>query len=193
LGRFALIEINIESIRVSLVNSQRVILLKEKTGERYLPIWIGLAEADAIAVKLQGVEVHRPLTHDLLNSIINTLGGSVESVVINELKNDTFYARINLIVKGSRIEVDSRPSDAFALAIRAGTPIFVDESVLKRAGLFLDKETGKPISGEGDAEESGEGSSQAKKQLSKEDLDRMSAYSDFIDTLNLDDLDKHQS
>jgi bifunctional DNase/RNase len=187
------IEMNIESIRVSLVNSQRVILLKEKTGERYLPIWIGPSEADAIAVKLQGVEVRRPLTHDLLNSLIDSLGGKIESVVINELKNDTFYARINLIVDGRRREVDSRPSDALALAVRSATPILVEDSVLIQAGLFLDQESGKPILPEAEANGTTDERQKTNKQVSKEDLKRMSAYTDFINNLNLDDLDKRKS
>ncbi len=185
-----MIEMNIDSIRVSLVNSQRVILLKEKTGERFLPIWIGSAEADAIAVKLQGVEIRRPLTHDLLNSMIDALGGKVESVLINEIKNDTFYARINLSVDGNRMEIDSRPSDALALAIRANCPIFVDETVLSQAGFYLDQESGKPVLNSGEAAEATEASPQPKKPLSKEELDRMSAYSEFLKTLDIDDLGK---
>jgi bifunctional DNase/RNase len=83
-----MIEMTIDSIRVSLMNYQRVVILKEKVSDRYLPIWIGPAEADAIAVKLQGVAVPRPLTHDLLNSVIDTLGGAVNSIIVNDLKND---------------------------------------------------------------------------------------------------------
>jgi bifunctional DNase/RNase len=188
-----MIEMNIESIRVSLVNSQRVILLKEKMGERYLPIWIGASEADAIAIKLQGVEVRRPLTHDLLHSIIDLLGGTAELVIINEMKNDTFYAKINLTVHGDLIEVDSRPSDALALAVRTGTPILVNESVLNQAGLFLDQESGKQVLNSGEETEAVGGESKVKKSITQEDVDRMSAYSDFLNTLNLDDLDKRQS
>jgi bifunctional DNase/RNase len=186
-----MIEMEIDSIRVSLVNSQRVVLLKEKIAMRYLPIWIGSAEADAIAIKIQGVEVRRPLTHDLLNSIIESLGAKVESVVINELKADTFYARINMTVDGNLVEVDSRPSDALALAIRAGTPILVAESVLDQAGVFLDQESGKPAAGPGEAKETEE--QRANQPPSKEEIDHMSAYSDFLNSLNLDDLDKRQS
>lgn len=191
-----MIEMDIDSIRVSLVNSQRVILLKEKAAERYLPIWIGSAEADAIAVKLQGVEVRRPMTHDLLNSFINALGGEVESMVITEIKGDVFYARVNLIVDGNRVEVDSRPSDALALAVRAGTPIFVADSVLDQAGIFLDAEHDGTVVNEGDSTQVNKGTEErreANKPLSKEEIDNMSAYTDFLNTLNLDDLDKHQS
>lgn len=180
-----MIEMDIDSIRVSLVNSQRVVLLKEKTAEHYLPIWIGPAEADAIAIKLQGVQVRRPLTHDLLKSFIDALGAELESMVINEIKDDTFYAKVNLIVDNRRIEVDSRPSDAIALAVRSGTPIMVDESVLDQAGVFLEQENDNAVVKNDETE--------ANKPLSKDEIDRMSAYSDFLKTLNLDDLDKHQS
>src|SRR3990170_3483314 len=100
----------IESIRVSLMNYQRVVILKEKESDRYLPIWIGPAEADAIAVRLQEVAVARPLTHDLLRSIIDSLGASVESVIVSDLSNDTFFARIMLQVDGRSLEIDSHPA-----------------------------------------------------------------------------------
>src|SRR5438270_12202022 len=97
----------IESIRVSLMNYQRVVILKEKNADRYLPIWIGPAEADAIAVQLQEVPVARPLTHDLLRSVIQALGADVRSIVVNDLTNDTFFARIVLDVSGRHVEIDS--------------------------------------------------------------------------------------
>ncbi len=183
-----MIEMVIDSIRVSLMNYQRVVILKEKESDRYLPIWIGPAEADAIAVKLQDVTVPRPLTHDLLRSVIDALGATVNSIIVSELKNDTFYAKIVLSVDGGQMEVDSRPSDALALAVRADVPIYADELVLDKAGIFLDKETGKPISQEGEAGEAGEG-----KQVSEEELKRMSAFHDFINTLDLEDFDKRKS
>ncbi|MFC1968157.1 bifunctional nuclease family protein [Chloroflexota bacterium] len=168
-----MIEMAIDSIRFSLTNYQRVVILKEKAAERYLPIWIGPAEADAIAVKLQGAIVPRPLSHDLLHSVIGALGATLNSIVINDLRSDTFYAKIILNVDGGQMEIDSRPSDALALAVRTGSPIYVEESVLDRAGILLDKETGKPIS--------------------VEEMRRMSAFTDFIKTLDLDDFDKHKS
>ncbi|GAG55989.1 unnamed protein product, partial [marine sediment metagenome] len=128
-----MIEMTIDSIRVSLMNYQRVVILKEKMAERYLPIWIGPAEADAIAVKLQGVTVPRPLTHDLLHTIIDTLGATINSIIVSDLKNDTFYAKIILNVDGGQTEVDSRPSDALALAVRVEVPIYVEEAVLDKA------------------------------------------------------------
>ena len=184
-----MIEMTIDSIRVSLMNYQRVVILKERMAERYLPIWIGPAEADAIAVKLQDVNVPRPLTHDLLSSVIDNLGATVNSIVVNDLKNDTFYAKIILNVDGGVIEVDSRPSDALALAVRVEAPIYVEEVVLDKAGILLDQETGKPI-----PEEMDKGSTGGKgKKPSDEELKRMSAFYDFINTLDLEDFDKHKS
>lgn len=182
-----MIEMVIDSIRVSLMNYQRVVILKEKLADRYLPIWIGPAEADAIAVKLQKVSVPRPLTHDLLSSIIDTLGASINSIIVNDLKNDTFFAKIYLDLDGGQLEVDSRPSDALALAVRVDAPIFVDESVLDKAGILLDKETGKPIFEETELT-NGEG-----KKLSDDELNRLSVFRDFIDTLDWEDFDKRKS
>ncbi|MGD1119386.1 MAG: bifunctional nuclease family protein [Dehalococcoidales bacterium] len=184
-----MIEMTIDSIRVSLMNYQRVVILKEKLSDRYLPIWIGPAEADAIAVKLQGVAVPRPLTHDLLNSVIDTLGGAVNSIIVNDLKNDTFFAKVILDVEGKQLEVDSRPSDALALAVRTNVPIFADESVLDKAGILLDGETGKPIFDEKDDVEG----KPTKKVNDEEMKKKMSAFYDFINTLDLDDFDKRKS
>lgn len=181
-----MLEMTIDSIRVSPMNYQRVVILKEKHADRYLPIWIGPAEADAIAVKLQDLSVPRPLTHDLLSTIIDTLGGSVEHILVNDLQNDTFYAKITIQTNGSSKEIDCRPSDAVALAVRVQVPIYVDESVLEKAGILLDKETGKPIAtGQKDADKPAE--------VKEEDLRRMSAFTDFIDTLDLEDFGKGQA
>jgi len=177
-GGSSMIEMTIDSIRVSLMNYQRVVILKEKGANRYLPIWIGPNEADAIAVKLQNVELARPLTHDLLRSVIEVLGASVNFVVVNELQNDTFYAKLSLSLDGEQIEVDSRPSDGLALAVRAGAPIYAEESVLDKAGIILDEETGKPVS-EGKVDE--------------KELEGLSAYKDFINTLDLEDFKKRKS
>jgi bifunctional DNase/RNase len=177
----------IDSIRVSLMNYQRVVLLKEKDAERFLPIWIGPAEADAIAVILKEVEFPRPLTHDLLKVVITNMGASVDSILVNDLKNDTFFAKIVLSVDGGKMEIDSRPSDALALAVRTEAPIFVDESVLERASIILDKDTFKaPL-------ENQEINEKSNKPMSEDELRRMSAFREFIDTLDLDDFDKRKS
>ena len=177
-----MLEMVIDSIRVSLMTYQRVVILKEKESDRYLPIWIGPSEADSIAVKLQNVSVPRPLTHDLLTSVINSLGAVVSQIVVSDLENDTFFAKVVLQANGTTMEVDARPSDAIALAVRAQAPIYVEEGVLSKAGILLDKETGKPI-----IPEDGSGK---KREVTEEELKRLSAFKDFIDQLDMDDLEK---
>ena len=175
-----MIEMTINSLGISPMNYQRVVLLKEQAGERYLPIWIGPAEADAIAVKLQSVDVPRPLSHDLLWSIISSLNASLDSVVINEIRGDTFYGIIILNARGGQVEIDSRPSDALALAVRARAPIFAEDTVLDKAGLLIDEETGQATPQE----------TPEKKDVSGDELKKLSAYTDFINTLDMHDFDK---
>ena len=176
-------EMLVDSIRVSLTNYQRVVILKEKSTDRYLPIWIGPSEADSIAVKLQDVNVPRPLTHDLLNNVIDTLGGIVTHITVSKLLNDTFYAKITLQSNGSSFEVDCRPSDAIALAVRVEAPIYAEDDVLDKAGVAIDQETGKPIIG-------GEPEEKATVQMTEEELERLSAFKDFIGGLDLEDFEK---
>ena len=179
-------EMVIDSIRVSLMNYQRVVILREKESDRYLPIWIGPAEADAIAVKLQDITVPRPLTHDLLRSVIDTLGASVNHIMVSNLESDTFFATITISVNGKSVEIDSRPSDAIALAVRANVPIYVEETVLEKAGILMDKETGKPIL----PGEPAVGEEEKSPQVKEEELRRMSAFTDFINGLDLEDFGK---
>ncbi|MQF70259.1 bifunctional nuclease family protein [SAR202 cluster bacterium AD-804-J14_MRT_500m] len=177
-------EMTIDSIRVSLMNYQRVVILRQKESDRYLPIWIGPAEADAIAVKLQDISVPRPLTHDLLQSVIDNLGAHITHILVNDLQNDTFFAKIGVAVNGKTSEIDSRPSDAIALAVRAQVPIYAEDSVLDQAGIQLDSETGKPILPEESAQ------SDKPVEVREEDLLRMSAFTDFINSLDLEDFGK---
>ena len=174
-------ELTIESIRLSMMNFQRVVILREKDADRYLPIWIGAAEADAIAVRLQDVSVARPLTHDLLRNLIEQMGGRVAYIVVNDLSNDTFFARIVLDVNGQTMEVDSRPSDAIALAVRVEAPIFAEEMVLDRAGVVLDDE--------GQARSASE---DAGKPVDPAELERLGAFKDFIESLDLEDFDERK-
>ena len=176
-----MVEMTIESIRVSLMNYQRVVILTEKESDRYLPIWIGPAEADAIAVRLQDVQVARPLTHDLLCSVIEELGGSIDHIFVNDLSNDTFFAKIVLRVDGRSVDIDARPSDAIALAVRAQVPIYADESVLEKAGVRLDEESGT-IEGVGDTDET--------KEASPEELEKLGPFRDVIEGLDLEDFGK---
>jgi hypothetical protein len=155
------VEVTIDSVRVSLMSQHRLVVLKELESSRFLPIWIGPFEADAITIELQGVDVARPLTHDLLKAAIGKLGAEIESVAITDLRNDTFYAEITLIVDGRRLEIDSRPSDAIALAVRARVPIYVAREVLEQAAITPEPdletgagtEGGKPEGPEGDTPE----------------------------------------
>jgi bifunctional DNase/RNase len=167
------------------MNYQRVVILKEKDSDRYLPIWIGPAEADAIAVRLQEVAVARPLTHDLLRSVIDSLGASVDYVIVNDLSNDTFFARIMLQIDGRVMEIDSRPSDAIALAVRVQVPIYADESVLEKAGVKLDQEgqTLEAITGE---------TREAATEVSPEELEKLSPFRDVIEGLDLEDFGKKE-
>ena len=186
-----MLEMTVDSIRVSPTNYQRVVILKEKESDRYLPIWIGPAEADAIAVKLQDLSVPRPLTHDLLGTIIDSLGGTIDHILVNDLQNDTFYAKITIQTNGESKEIDCRPSDAVALAVRAKVPIFANEEVMDKAGIHLDKETGKPLGQ--DAAAGGplsEGSPDKPAEVKPEELKSMSAFTDFIDSLDLEDFGK---
>jgi bifunctional DNase/RNase len=132
-----MIELNLVGVRVELPTNQPIVLLKERDGERYLPIWIGAAEATAIAFALQGIVTARPLTHDLMKNVLEEIGVHVERIVITELKEGTFYAVIEMALNGSRYEVSSRPSDAIALAVRVNVPIFANEEVLSEASIVI--------------------------------------------------------
>ena len=182
-------EMTVDSIRVSLMNYQRVVILKEMESNRHLPIWIGPAEADAIAVKLQGISVPRPLTHDLMQSVIDNLGAEISYIRINDLKNDTFFAKIGVSMDGKKVEVDSRPSDAIALAVRAQVPIYAEDNVLEKAGIQLDADTGRPIA----SEEMGSVDEDKPTKVREEELQRMSAFTDFINTLDLEDIGEGQA
>jgi bifunctional DNase/RNase len=128
-------EMVVESVRVHMMSSQHVVILRDTATERYLPIWIGPWEANAIAMRLQGVTPERPMTHDLFSSTLVELGVSVEQIIVSDLSEDTFRARLRLRLNGHEVELDARPSDAIALAVRVGVPIFATEAVLDRAGV----------------------------------------------------------
>ncbi len=174
-------EMVIDSIRVNIVNyQQRVVILKVKETNRFLPIWIGSSEADSIALKLQDIPVARPLTHDLLQSTIATLGATVSRIIVSDLTDDTFFAKIVLQVDGASLEVDSRPSDALALAVRTEAPIFAHDEVIERAAVQMDEE-GNPVSAQEEEDE-------VPQPLREEELKSLSAFTDFVSTLDLDDI-----
>jgi len=133
-----LIEMVVENIGVSKIDYQPVLILKEKDGEFQLPIWIGLLEANAISVVLEGVKVPRPLTPDLLYSILDGMGASVDYIVITDIKDNIFYANISVKTNWAQMKIDARPSDAIAIALRTKAPIYVEKSVLDKAGIQPD-------------------------------------------------------
>ena len=131
-----MIEVMIDSIRISLISQHRIVMLRDMDGDRRLPIWIGPCEAEAITIELQDVEIARPVTHDLLKNAIEELGGTVSHILINELRDQVFYARLFVDVGGEMMEIDCQPSDAIAIAVRAKVPVFVDEAVMDEAGIL---------------------------------------------------------
>ena len=163
-----MIEVRVESIRISLMSDSRIVILKEVDADRYLPIWIGQCEAEAIAIQLRKVPVTRPLTHDLLKNVIGEMGGQVSHIVVRDLSNDTFYAHIAVNLNGVQLDIDSRPSDALALAVRAQVPVFVEEEVMMEAGIIPEDD----ISEDGEDADDGE----------------LSAFREFVNNLDIDDL-----
>jgi hypothetical protein len=163
-----MVEVTIDSIRVSLMSQHRVVILKDVDSDRYLPIWIGNFEADAITMTLQEMEVVRPLTHDLLKNIIVELGAEVSHILISDLKNEVFYAKIVMTINGKRREIDSRPSDAIALAVRLHVPLYIEDAVMAKAAVHPAEE----VAAEGAAP-----------------ANLPSAFEDFVESLDLDDLD----
>ena len=178
-----MIEAVVDSIRVSLVTQQRVVFLREVSGERHLPIWIGPFEAEAIAMELQGVQAKRPLPYDLLKTIIADLGGRITRIEVTELNDAVFYARIVIDINGRQVPVDSRPSDAIALGVRARVPILVAESVMDEAGVEL---------AAGAEDDEGPGIETPTESTSGPPIneEKLSVFRDFINSLDIDDLGK---
>jgi uncharacterized protein len=127
------IQMTIKGLMIDPITSAPIIVLRDQSGERVLPIWVGVFEANAIALQIENVETPRPMTHDLLRNVISDLDARVERIVVCDLRENTFYAEIHLIVAGKTLQIDSRPSDAIALALRTRSPIFVEESVIDGA------------------------------------------------------------
>lgn len=171
-----MIEVRVESIRVSLINQQRLVVLREEEGLRYLPIWIGPFEAEAITTGLKGSEIPRPLTHDLLRMVVESLGGHLAHIVVSELSDETYYALVVVDRGDERLEIDARPSDAIALAVRADVPIFVSEEVMDAVGQLPSSESEEERPSLPD-EGKGEG-----------DADRLEVFREFIEGLDLGDL-----
>lgn len=179
-------EVLIDSIRVSLTNQQRVVVLREVRGQRFLPIWIGPAEAESITIALQEVEVARPQTHDLLRSVISHLGARIARMEVTDLREDVFYANLVLELNdGSTLDIDCRPSDGIALAVRAHVPILVEREVLQKAGQVpeqdvRDQPDDRQMHLPDPDRPAGEGQSE----------ERLSIFEDFLSNLDIDNLDK---
>jgi bifunctional DNase/RNase len=174
-----LVEMVVESVRVHMLSSRHVVILKETERDRYLPIWIGPWEASAIAMKLQGLAPDRPLTHDLFAAALEGLGARVDRVIISSLAEETFHARLLLEHDGRTVEVDARPSDSLALAVRAGGRIFVVESVLDQAALGADGGVG---------DEEGEGTAGIALESTGEQIvdPRLDVFRYFVNSLDID-------
>jgi len=174
-----LVEMVVESVRVHMLSSRHVVILKENERDRYLPIWIGPWEASAIAMKLQGLTADRPLTHDLFATALENLGVRVDRVVISTLAEETYHARLHLERDGTTFEIDSRPSDALALAVRTGGRIFASEAVLEQAAL------GGDAGGDDEAEESSEGT--PLESTGERIVDpRLDVFREFVNSLDVD-------
>jgi bifunctional DNase/RNase len=176
-----MVEVIIDSVRVSLTNQQRIVVLKELDSERYLPIWIGPYEAEAITIALQEIEVARPQTHDLLKNIIHSMNARFLRVEVVALREDVFYGNLVIEFEDVTYNIDSRPSDALALAVRAHVPIMIAQEVMDSAAVHPDQ----------DLETSDQGTEIHPNQNSKEESsnqDRLSIFEDFLGNLNLDDL-----
>ncbi len=173
-----MIEVEIDSVRVSLTNQQRIVILKEKGEERYLPIWIGLYEAEAITIALQEIQVARPQTHDLLKTLIQSLNARLVQVEVVSLSDDVFYGSLILDVDGEQKQVDCRPSDALALAARTQVPILISEEVMQMAAIIPEEDIyDKDMGGKGSDYEG---------DLEERDLD---VFEDFLQNFDIGDLD----
>src|ERR671918_499914 len=175
-----MIEVQIDSVRVHLMTPQRLVVLKQLDSERYLPIWVGPYEAEAITIALQEVEMIRPLTHDLLKNVFGAFNARVLRIEIVKLQNEIFYGNIVAEVDGREVNVDSRPSDAIALSVRAHVPILVHHSVMEEAGIVPEQDVSEEAEELGAAEPA---------PLSEESTERLSVFEDFLEKLEFDKSD----
>ena len=173
-----MIEVQIDSVRVHLMTPNRLVVLKEINSERYLPIWVGPYEAEAITIALQEVEMSRPLTHDLLKNVFNIFNARIMRVEIVKLENDTYYGTIVAEFKGKEVRVDSRSSDAIALSVRAHVPILVHASVMEKGSITPEEDM--------PAEESAPPEKSEPTPLTQEGVERLSVFENFLDKLDFD-------
>jgi bifunctional DNase/RNase len=183
-----MVEVIIDSVRVSLTNQQRIVVLRDINAERYLPIWIGPYEAESITIALQEIEVSRPQTHDLIKNIFNQLNARLIRVEVLSLKDDVFYGNLIVEINDEYFEIDSRPSDALALAARTHAKILVSEDVMKSAGIIPEmdiQDTGSPQDSNPPTDKK-----HPDEEISEE---RLSVFEDFLGSLDIGDLDKGDS
>lgn len=176
-----MIEVVIDSVRVSLTNQQRIVILREVDAERYLPIWIGPYEAEAITIALQDIEVARPQTHDLLKNVLGALNARLVRVEVVSLRDDVFYGNLIVEVEGKTLEIDTRPSDALAMAVRAHVPILATKEVMDSASIMpeqdIQNQESAPLAPVSPTEP-------------EENEDRLSVFEDFLSNIDLDSLEK---
>lgn len=175
-----MVEVVIDSIRISLISQHRIVMLRDVDGDRQLPIWIGPCEAESITLELQDTEVARPLTHDLLKNVIEAMGGKVSHILINELRDQVFYARLYVDVNGTLIDIDCRPSDAIAVAVRAKVPVFIEEQVMDEIAI-------RPEPDISEGEPSTPASSKAAATKNEPEAESLDAFQGFIDSLDFGD------
>lgn len=183
-----LIEVKIDSLRVSLTNQQRIVVLKQVDSDRFLPIWIGPYEAEAITIALQEIEVSRPQTHDLVKNMITSLNAKLIKAVIKVLKDDIFYGMLVVEVNGKELEIDSRPSDAIAVAVRAHVPIMVSEKVMDEASIIPEEVEQEDKIIKGDEEK------QPKTDQLTLGEDRLSIFEDYLEkTIDQDNTEENSA
>ncbi len=180
-----MIEVQIDSVRVHLMTPQRLVVLKQMDSERYLPIWVGPYEAEAITVALQEVEMVRPLTHDLLKNVFGAFNARITRIEIVKLQNEIFYGSIIADLNGTEVNVDSRPSDAIALSVRAHVPILVHSSVMDEAGIIPEQDMPE---GEVEPDQKSEPA-----PMTEESTERLSVFEDFLEKLDFDEEDGKSS
>lgn len=184
-----MVEMVIDSVRVSLTNQQRIVVLREVNAERYLTIWIGPFEAESITIALQEVELARPQTHDLLKNVLTALNGRLLRVEVVALREEVFYGNLVVEVNGQVINIDSRPSDALALAVRARVPILVAREVLDEAGVTPEDDLRSQRPSSGPLAPTPRPAQPVEPEVESGSEERLSVFEDFLANLDLDHID----
>ncbi len=176
-------EMIVDSLKINAMG-QRVMILKQKSGSLYLAIWIAAAEADAIAIRMQKVDVPRPLTHDLFCNAIEKLGGQINKIIIDNLDSGTFFAKISMSINGKEVELDSRPSDAMVIALKLNIPIMCVAKVIEKAGF---QKSNMDIDKSHDENETSVDDEDSYSPMGEKERERLSVFESFIDSLDIDE------